>query len=151
MTISIQTISIKSALTIAQNTLECARAEGMKPIAVVVLDMRGAVKAYLADDGTSLLRFDIALGKAAGTLGMGLGGRELERKAVAAPHFMASLHAISNTGMVPVRGGVLIKNQQGQVIGAVGVSGDTSVNDELCALKGIESAGLFADHGDEEG
>ena len=150
MTISIQTISIKSALTIAQKSLDYARSEGMKPIAVVVLDMRGAVKAYLADDGTSLLRFDIALGKAAGTLGMGLGGRELERKALAAPHFMTSLHALSSGGMVPARGGVLIKNQQGLVIGSVGISGDSSVNDELCALKGIESVGLLADHGDEE-
>jgi len=150
MTISIQTISINSALTIAQNTLECARSEGMHPISVVVLDVCGAVKAYLADDGTSLLRFDIALGKAAGTLGMGLGGRELERKAIAAPHFMSSLPALSSKGMVPVRGGVLIKNQQGEIIGSVGVSGDTSVNDEICALKGIQSAGLLADHGDKE-
>ena len=122
----------------------------MHPISVVVLDVRGAVKAYLADDGTSLLRFDIALGKAAGTLGMGLGGRELERKAIAAPHFMSSLPALSSKGMVPVRGGVLIKNQQGEIIGSVGVSGDTSVNDEICALKGILSAGLLADHGDKE-
>jgi uncharacterized protein GlcG (DUF336 family) len=151
MTISIQTISIKSALTIAQSALECARSEGMHPIAVVVLDVRGAVKAYLADDGTSLLRFDIALGKAAGTLGMGFGGRELERRAIAVPHFMGALQALSSEGMVPVRGGVLIKNQQGQVIGSVGISGDTSINDEICALKGIQSAGLLADHGDKEG
>jgi uncharacterized protein GlcG (DUF336 family) len=150
VTLSIQTISLKSALTIAQNTLECARSEHMQPMAVVVLDVRGAVKAYLADDGTSLLRFDIALGKAAGTLGMGFGGRELERRAVAIPHFMGALQAMTEGRMVPVRGGLLVRNQQGQIIGSVGVSGDTSVNDEICAIKGIQSAGLVADHGDKE-
>lgn len=150
MTISIQTISIQSALTIAQNALECARSKKMHPIAIVVLDVRGAVKAYLADDGTSLLRFDIALGKAAGALGMGFGGRELERRALAAPHFMGALQAMTDGRMVPVKGGVLIKNQQGQIIGSVGVTGDTSVNDEVCALQGIQSAGLLADHGDKE-
>jgi uncharacterized protein GlcG (DUF336 family) len=150
VTLSIQTISLKSALTIAQNTLECARSEKMQPMAVVVLDVRGVVKAYLADDGTSLLRFDIALGKAAGTLGMGFGGRELERRAVAIPHFMGALQAMTEGRMVPVRGGLLIRNQQGQIVGSIGVSGDTSVNDEICAIKGIQSAGLVADHGDKE-
>jgi uncharacterized protein GlcG (DUF336 family) len=82
---------------------------------------------------------------------MGFGGRELERRAIAVPHFMGALQALSSEGMVPVRGGVLIKNQQGQVIGSVGISGDTSINDEICALKGIQSAGLLADHGDKEG
>jgi len=122
----------------------------MQPMAVVVLDVRGVVKAYLADDGTSLLRFDIALGKAAGTLGMGFGGRELERRAVAIPHFMGALQAMTEGRMVPVRGGLLIRNQQGQIVGSIGVSGDTSVNDEICAIKGIQSAGLIADHGDKE-
>ncbi len=150
MTLSIQTISLKSALTIAQNTLECARSEKMQPMTVVVLDVRGVVKAYLADDGTSLLRFDIALGKAAGALGMGFGGRELERRAVAVPHFMGALQAMTDGRMVPVRGGLLIRDQQGQIVGAIGVSGDTSVNDEICAIKGIQSAGLVADHGDKE-
>jgi len=122
----------------------------MQPMAVVVLDVRGVVKAYLADDGTSLLRFDIALGKAAGTLGMGFGGRELERRAVAIPHFMGALQAMTEGRMVPVKGGLLIRNQQGQIVGSIGVSGDTSVNDEICAIKGIQSAGLVADHGDKE-
>jgi uncharacterized protein GlcG (DUF336 family) len=150
MSISIQTVSLKSALTIAQKTLECARSERMNPLAVVVLDVRGVVKAYLAEDGTSLLRFQIASGKAAGALGLGFGGRELERRGAAGPLFINAIQAMTDGKMVPVRGGVLIRNQQGEVVGSVGVSGDTSANDEICAVKGIQSAGLVADHGDKE-
>ncbi len=143
-----QTISLKTALSIAQTSLERGRGSGFKPLVVVVLDAAGILKAYLADDGTSLLRFDIALGKAWGCLGMGFAGREFERRAAAQPLFINSLQAMSGGKVVPVRGGVLIRNKSGQIIGSVGISGDTSPNDELCAIHGIETAGLVADHGD---
>lgn len=148
MPISMQTISLKTALSIAQTSLERGRGSGFKPLVVVVLDAAGILKAYLADDGTSLLRFDIALGKAWGCLGMGFAGREFERRAAAQPLFINSLQAMSGGKVVPVRGGVLIRNKSGQIIGSVGISGDTSPNDELCAIHGIETAGLVADHGD---
>ena len=148
MPISTQTISLKSALTIAQTALECGKSNGFKPLAVIVLDAGGHLKAYLADDGTSLLRFNIALGKAWGCLGMGFAGREFERRAAAQPLFINSLQVMSEGKVVPARGGVLIRSQSGQIIGSVGISGDTSPNDELCAIHGIETAGLVADHGD---
>lgn len=148
MPINIQTISLKTALTIAQTALEHGKGNGFKPLVVVVLDSGGLLKAYLADDGTSLLRFNIALGKAWGCLGMGFAGREFERRAASQPQFMNALQAMSEGKVVPVRGGVLVRSQSGQIIGSVGISGDTSHNDELCAIHGIEATGVIADHGD---
>ena len=94
------------------------------------------------------LRFDIAFGKAWGTLGMGFGGRELARRATRAPAFMTALQTMSDGRMVPAAGGVLIRNAAGTIVGAVGISGDSSDNDELCAVAGFEKAGLAADTGD---
>ena len=120
----------------------------MSPLAVAVLDPRGALKAYLADDGTSLLRLDIAFGKAWGTLGMGFAGREFARRSAKAPVFMSALMAASDGRVVPAQGGVLIRNAAGQVVGAVGVTGDTSENDEVCAVAAITKIGLVPDTGD---
>jgi len=145
-----QTISLKTALKIAQTALEAGKTNGFKPLVVVVLDSGGLLKTYLADDDTSLLRFNIALGKAWGCLGMGFGGREFERRAAAQPLFINSLQAMSDGKVVPARGGVLIRSESGQIIGSVGISGDTSPNDELCAVYAIKAAGLIADHGDAE-
>jgi uncharacterized protein GlcG (DUF336 family) len=119
-----------------------------RPLAVAVLDPRGCLKAYKAEDGSSLLRFDIAFGKAWGVLGMGFGGRELERRGNAYGIFFNSLQVMSEGRIVPAQGGVLIRNQAGQVVGAVGVSGDSSDKDELCAIEGITAAGLVPDTGD---
>jgi uncharacterized protein GlcG (DUF336 family) len=141
-------LTLDAARMIADTALAHGRSRGMAPLAVVVLDARGAPKAYLAEDGTSLLRFDIAFGKAWGTLGMGFGGRELARRAARAPAFMTALQTMSEGRMVPAAGGVLIRDAAGAIIGAVGISGDSSDNDELCAVAGIEKAGLAADTGD---
>jgi uncharacterized protein GlcG (DUF336 family) len=147
-TIPTETITLEAALEIARTTLAHGRAQNMKPLAVAVLDPRGALKAYLADDGTSLLRLDIAFGKAWGTLGMGFGGRELSRRTAKAPSFVNALVAASDGRIVPAQGGLLIRNAAGQVVGAVGVTGDTSENDEACAVAGIEKVGLVPDTGD---
>jgi uncharacterized protein GlcG (DUF336 family) len=80
-------------------------------------------------------------------LGMGFGGRELARRAEQMPMFFTALNAMSGGRMVPVAGGVLIKNREGQVIGSIGISGDTSDNDEICAVHGVEAAGLISDTG----
>ena len=110
----------------------------------VVLDARGVLKAYAAEDGTSLRRSDIAIGKAHGALAMGVGSRTLGKRAEERPHFVAAVtHAVGGS-LIPVAGGVLIKGEGG-FIGAVGVTGDTSDNDEAAALAGIAAAGLTAD------
>ena len=148
LTIPSESITLEAATEIALATLAHGRAQKMNPLAVAVLDPRGALKAYLADDGTSLLRLDIAFGKAWGVLGMGFGGREFARRAAKAPVFMSALMAASDGRVVPAQGGLLIRNAAGQIVGAVGVTGDTSENDEACAVAAITKIGLVPDTGD---
>jgi uncharacterized protein GlcG (DUF336 family) len=147
-TISLESVSLDAASRIAQYALSHARNHNMAPLVVAVLDVRGLLKAYLAEDGASLLRFEIASGKAWGALGMGFGGREIARRAAKAPLFINALQSLSEGRMVPVPGGVLIRNAKGEIIGAVGISGETSENDETCAVHAIGAAGLIADTGD---
>ena len=149
-TVSLESISLDAASKVAQLTLEHGRISKMAPLAVAVLDVRGTLKAYLADDGASLLRFEIAHAKAWSVLGMGLGARELERRASKVPLFFNNLQVLSDGKMPTVQGGLLIRNSAGQIIGSVGVSGDTSANDELCGLTAIKQVGLIADHGDQQ-
>src|SRR5690606_3181379 len=107
-----------------------ARRQTMEPLAVAVLDMRGTLKAYAAEDGTSLLRFQLAFGKAYAALGMGFGTHELERRAENRPQFVSALTVASGGTVIPARGGVLVRDGEGRIIGAVGISGDRSENDE---------------------
>lgn len=144
-TISLETISLDCAAEIARHALAHARSHIMEPLAVAVLDVRGTLKAYLAEDGTSLLRFDIAFGKAWGSLGMGFGSRKLSERNTRTPQFINALQAMSDGKAVPVPGGVLIRNGQGAVLGAVGVSGESSDNDELCATHAVLACGLVPD------
>ncbi len=148
LTTSSEAITLDGALQIAQSALAHGRSLNMAPLVVAVLDPRGAVKAYLAEDGATLLRFDIAFGKAWGALGMGFGGRELTRRSAKVPLFINALQTMSSGKVVPVPGGVLIRNEKGAVVGAVGISGETSDNDELCAIAGIQAAKLVPDTGD---
>jgi uncharacterized protein GlcG (DUF336 family) len=101
----------------------------------------------LRDENASISRPEIAVAKAAGCLGMGFGGRELARRAAAAPAFFSGLQAIFPKGILPVPGGVLIRGAHGELLGAAGVSGDTSDNDEICVLAAATAAGLSADTG----
>jgi uncharacterized protein GlcG (DUF336 family) len=137
-------------LDIARKILDAALAKAvekkLKPLVITVLDTRGCVKASAAQDGTSLMRGEIAHGKAYGALAMGMGSRALFQRAQEQAYFISSVNTLAQGRMVPVPGGVLI--QQGAVLlGAVGVSGDTSDNDEICAIAGIEAAGLKANAG----
>jgi uncharacterized protein GlcG (DUF336 family) len=141
-------LRLEQARRIADVALAHARTLSLAPLAVAVLDARGTLKAFAAEDGTSLLREDIAQGKAWGALGLGFGGRELARRAQHAPAFMGALQAMSGGRMVPVPGGVLVRDAQGAVAGAVGISGDQSQQDEACAVQGILAAGLRPDTGD---
>lgn len=140
-------LSLAAAQAIVTGALAHARGSGMKPLSIVVLDARGAVVAAASEDGTSLRRFEIALGKARGAVALGLGSRAIGQMAVERPHFFAgAVHAVGGE-MVPVAGGVLIRAAGGALVGAVGVSGDSSDNDEAAASAGIAAAGLVADGG----
>jgi uncharacterized protein GlcG (DUF336 family) len=120
---------------------------GFHPQTVAILDAGGHIKVIKRSDGASLMRPEIAYGKAWGVLGMGFGGRDLARRAEKAPAFFTALNAVSNGRMVPVAGGVLIKDTNGEIVGSVGISGDDSDNDEICAVAGIVAAGLIPDTG----
>ena len=138
-------------LDVARKILDTALAKGvekkLKPLVVTVLDARGCVKITAAQDGTSLLRSEIANGKAFGALAMGMGSRALFQRAQEQAYFVSAVNTLALGRMVPVPGGVLIHDASGALLGAVGVSGDTSDNDEICALAGIEAAGLKANAG----
>ena len=139
-------LTLDQARTILDAALKAGADRGFKPLAIVVLDARGAAKAFAAQDGTSLKRGEIARGKADGALAMGLGSRAIAKMAAERPTFVAAAtHAVGGS-LVPVPGGVLVL-AGGEVVGAVGVSGDLSDNDEICAVAGIEAAGLAADTG----
>jgi uncharacterized protein GlcG (DUF336 family) len=128
-------------------TLDAGRRSAFAPLCVVVLDRGAHPLVMLRDEDASIYRPQIATAKAAGCLGMGFGGRELARRAQAAPQFFAALGVVFPQGLAPVPGGVLIRDAGGRLLGAIGVSGDTSDNDEICGLAGIEAAGLIAETG----
>jgi uncharacterized protein GlcG (DUF336 family) len=128
-----------------------ARGGELPPMTVAVLDAAGQLVAFLREDGSSLLRERIARGKARGALNMGTGSRSLAARAQTHPHFVTSLIALSDGELVPVAGGVLVRDVAGTVVGAVGVSGASPDDDEACAIVGIEAVGLTADPGAAEG
>ena len=140
-------MTLEQAGKIVDAALGLGAAKGMKPLCVVVLDPGAHMLALKRDERASIYRPEIAIAKASGCIGMGFGGRELVKRAQAVPAFFAALTEILPKGFVPVAGGVLIRDAAGNLAGAVGVSGDTSDNDELCAVAGIEAAGLVADTG----
>jgi uncharacterized protein GlcG (DUF336 family) len=137
-------------LEIARKILDAALAKSLekklKPLVVTVLDARGCVKVTAAQDGTSLMRAEIAHGKAYGALAMGMGSRALYQRAQEQAFFVSAVNTLAQGALVPVPGGVLIQDGA-TLLGAVGVSGDTSDNDEVCAIAGIEAAGLKANAG----
>lgn len=137
-------------LEVARRILDAALAKAgekkLKPLVVTILDSRGAVKLTAAQDGTSLLRAEIAHGKAFGALAMGMGSRALYQRAQEQAFFVGAVNTLAQGRLVPVPGGVLIQDGA-TLFGAVGVSGDTSDNDEMCAIAGIEAAGLTANAG----
>ena len=141
-------LTLDTALTIASETLAEGRRQGFAPLCVAVLDPGAHVITLLRDERASISRPEIAIGKAAGCLGMGFGGRELARRAQAMPQFFTSLGSRFPKGIVPVPGGILLRDAAGNLVGAVGVSGDTSDNDEIAGLAGIAATDLGADTGD---
>lgn len=142
-----------SELTLIQanKLIEAALAKGselgLNPLTVAVLDAGGHLKAFVRQDESSIMRPQIAQGKAYGALALGFGTRWLEAAALARPHFVQALNGASGGAIVPVPGGVLIQDDNGKTLGAVGVTGDTSDNDEAAAVAGIEAVGLKANTG----
>ncbi|HWP56955.1 MAG TPA: heme-binding protein [Candidatus Acidoferrales bacterium] len=134
-------LSLEKATIIVDSTLAKTRAMNYRPMCVAVLDAGGHLKALKREDGASILRPQIAIGKAWGALGMGESSRQLGERLKDRPSFLGALTTMSGGKVVPVAGGVLILDQ-GEIIGAVGVTGGTSDEDEACAIEGIKAAGL---------
>jgi uncharacterized protein GlcG (DUF336 family) len=140
-------VTLAQASTIVDTALAKGRDLKLAPLTVVVLDAGGHAVALKREDRSGIVRADIATAKAWGALGMGFGTRELVARSEKAPRFFNALPAVSQGRMIPGAGGVLIRDAAGEVIGAVGISGDASDKDEICAVAGIEAAGLKADPG----
>jgi uncharacterized protein GlcG (DUF336 family) len=122
---------------------ESGSTRGLNPLSVVVLDAGGQIRAFEREDGASNARFEIAFGKANGALALGMGSRALMARAEQQPYFIAAAGAAIGGALVPVPGGVLVQTPEGEVIGAVGITGDTSDNDETAAVDAIRAAGLI--------
>jgi len=138
------TLSLDQANTIVSAAFALAKQRSFAPLTVVVLDPGGHVVAIQRQDRSGILRVEIATGKAYGALGLGLGSRALAERAKVNPEFIYAASVASGGRLVPVPGGVLALDSAGDVVGAVGISGEVSDNDEACAVAGIEAAGLKA-------
>jgi uncharacterized protein GlcG (DUF336 family) len=138
------TIGLDTARAIVAGARKHAAHAGLKPLTVVVLDAGGHVVAVEREDGSSTKRFEIGFGKAHGALSLGMGSRSIMGRAEQQPYFIAAVTSAVGGALVPVPGGVLVRDADGGLLGAVGVTGDSSDNDEAAAIAGIEQAGLTA-------
>ncbi|ARP80596.1 GlcG protein [Bordetella genomosp. 8] len=141
-------VLLEQADRIADEALRQGRERGYAPLTVAIMDAGGHLVVLKRADNSGIMRPQLAMAKAWGVLGMGLGGRELARRSQGAPVFFAALNAISEGRLAPVAGGALIRDAAGHVVGSIGISGDTSDNDELCLIPAVQSAGLTPDTGD---
>lgn len=138
-------ISMNKARTMIRKALAKGRELELKPLAVVVLDAGGHVKAFEREDGAAPGRFAIAHGKAYGAIMLGMAGKAQMARAEQQAYFMAAVNGVYGGQVIPVPGGVLVRDKRGVVVGAVGVTGDTSDNDAICAIEGIEAANFEAE------
>lgn len=138
-------LTLEAASTIVDAALAAGRASDQLPLTVAVLDAGGHLVAFKRETGSGILRPDVAIGKAWGALGMGMSSRLLRDRLADRPAFVNALSAASGGRLIPVPGGVLIRDAEDNVIGAVGISGDASDKDEYCAIAGVRAAGLEPD------
>jgi uncharacterized protein GlcG (DUF336 family) len=138
-------ITLDQAATVVDAALSAARKESLMPLTVVVLDKGGHMVALKREDKSGILRVEIATGKAYGALGMGVSSRLMRDRFAERGNFVSGLAAASDGRFVPVPGGVLIRDSGGDIIGAVGISGDASDKDEFAAIEGVKAAGLTPD------
>lgn len=136
------TLDLKTSQRIIASARDHSSSAGFKPLTIVVLDAGGHVVAAEREDGSSNKRFEIAFAKAHGALSLGIGSRAIMARAEQQPYFIAAVSHAVGGALLPVPGGVLVRDSAGVLLGAVGVTGDTSDNDESAAIAGIESAGL---------
>ncbi|AMK25578.1 GlcG/HbpS family heme-binding protein [Sphingobium sp. TKS] len=137
-------LSLDQARAIIAAALDRGLELGLKPLTVAILDAGGHLIALQRQDGASTMRPQIAIGKAAGALSLGVSSRTIAEMAAERPVFIASLGPISPAGIIPAAGGIIVKGADGAILGAVGITGDTSDNDEACALAGVAAVGLAA-------
>ncbi|NBB50423.1 heme-binding protein [Rhizobium sp. CRIBSB] len=137
------TLTLEQANTLIAAAMTRGVELGLKPLSIAVLCPGGHLIAFQRSDGASTLRPQIAVGKASGALALGINSRAIADMAAERPSFVASLGAIAPAGIIPAAGGVIIRDASGTIVGAVGITGDTSDNDEACALAGIAAVGLF--------
>lgn len=137
-------LTLASAQSITADALTAGQQHGFKPLTVVVLDAGGHVIAAARQDGASNNRFEIAQGKAYGALALGMGSRAIMERAEQQAYFIAAATAALGGRLIPVPGGVLVRDEDGTIMGAVGISGDSSDNDETAASTAIKAAGLTA-------
>lgn len=135
-------LTLKKANQIATGALAAARSMGIPPVTVVVLDTAGHVKVVQREDGASMFRFEVATGKAWAAIGMGAASRVLAERAKENPNFFGALAATANGRFLPQPGAVLVRDESGEIIGAVGASGGTGDEDEAICARGVEEAGL---------
>ena len=140
-------LTLKVAVNLASHAIAAGRTLSSAPLTIAVLDSGGHLITLQREDGASLLRPQIAIGKAWGSIALGKGSRLLALDAQQRPAFIAALNSLGQGSVVPAPGGVLIRDQEGVVLGAIGISGDTSDIDEQCAISAIEGQGLWADAG----
>jgi uncharacterized protein GlcG (DUF336 family) len=138
-------LTLAQANTIVEKSLQRAREQNFAPLSVVELDDSGVLKPKQREDGASMFRFDVALGKAWASVAMGASSRALAQRAQDNPNFFITLAATAEGKFLPQPGGVLIRNEAGDILGAAGASGASGDQDEAAVVYGIEQAGLIAD------
>ncbi|MDN5918595.1 MAG: heme-binding protein [Pseudonocardia sp.] len=143
------TITLEQAQTIAAAALKHGTEKGFNPLTVAVLDPGGAIVALARQDGSGYMRPDLAVGKANGVLALGMTNRAIAARAADSPEFFTSVANLAGGKIFSVPGGVFVKDSAGTLLGAVGVTGDASLNDEAAAVAGIGAAGLVAVTGAE--
>lgn len=143
-------LPLDMANTIVAQALSLGRDAGLLPLTVVVLDAGGRLVAMQSEDGSGIMRFDVAYGKAWGALGMGISSRLIRDRLSERPVFQSALATASDGRLIPVPGGVLVETEDGTTIGAVGISGDTSDKDEYCAIEAIKRAGAYPEPADPD-
>lgn len=136
-------LTLDQATSILEGARKAARAANYKPMGIAVLDASGHLIAFAREDGASMFRFDVALGKAWGAIGMGVSSRQLAERAKDNPNFFLALAATAQGKFLPQPGAVLIKNQDGHILGAVGASGGTGDEDEIICAAGVHATGLL--------
>lgn len=137
-------ITLEQARSLIAAAMEHGRKEAMKPLTVAVLDPGGYIVALEREDGASTMRPQIAIGKANGALALGVSSRKIAEMAEERPTFISALASMPTSGIIPAAGGIILKDAAGSILGAVGVTGDTSDNDETCAIAGAKAIAVKA-------